>query len=287
MAIGDLQGSAEGGWSYSGRNLQFGVREHGMASICNGMATHGGILPFCATFLTFSDYMRPAVRLAALMELNTVFIFTHDSIAMGEDGPTHQPIEHLASLRAIPKLIVIRPGDANETAVAWRMAIESRKAPVALILSRQDLPTLDREKFASADWLRFGAYILSDTPCINPELILIATGSEVCLIVEAQQKLSQKNIAVRLVSMPSWELFEAQTQEYRDTILPPSVHTRIAVEAGVTQGWHKYVGDKGDVIGIDTFGASAPGEVMIREYGFTVENICERAIALLKKNKHE
>jgi len=237
--------------------------------------------------LTFSDYMRPAIRLAALMELNTVFVFTHDSIAMGEDGPTHQPIEHLAALRAIPRLIVIRPCDANETAMAWRMAIESHKAPVALILSRQDLPTIDRKKFASADWLRFGAYILSYAPDVNPELILIATGSEVHLIVEAQKKLSEQNIAVRLVSMPSWELFEAQSQVYRDTVLPPAVSSRIAVEAGVTQGWDKYVGDKGEVIGIDTFGASAPGEVMMREYGFTVENICERAIALLKKNKHE
>jgi transketolase len=287
MAVGDLQGSAGGGWSYAGRNLQFGVREHGMASISNGMAAHGGIVPFCATFLTFSDYMRPAIRLAALMELNTVFVFTHDSIAMGEDGPTHQPIEHLASLRAIPKLIVIRPCDANETAMAWHMAIESHKAPVALILSRQDLPTFDRKKFASADWLRFGAYILLDAPDVNPELILIASGSEVELIAAAQQKLSEKNIAVRIVSMPSWELFEAQTPEYHDTVLPPSICSRIAVEAGVTQGWKKYVGDKGEVIGIDTFGASAPGEVMMFKYGFTVENICERAIALLKKNKHE
>ncbi len=286
MAVGDLQGSAGGGWSYVGRNLQFGVREHGMAAISNGMATHGGIIPFCATFLTFSDYMRPSIRLAALMELNTVFVFTHDSIAMGEDGPTHQPIEHLASLRAIPRLIVIRPGDANETAMAWRMAIESCKAPVALILSRQELPILDREKYAPTDGLRFGAYILLDAPDTKPELILIATGSEVCLIVEAQKKLSELNIAVRLVSMPSWELFEAQTEIYHDAVLPPSVSSRIAVEAGVSQGWHRYVGDKGEVIGIDTFGASAPGEIMMREYGFTVENICERAIALLKKNKY-
>ncbi len=283
MAVGDLQGSAEGGWSYSGRNLQFGVREHGMASISNGMAAHGGILPFCATFLTFSDYMRPAIRLAALMELNVVYVFTHDSIAMGEDGPTHQPIEHIASLRAIPRLITIRPGDANETAMAWRMAIESHKAPVALILSRQDMPTLDRKIFDPADGLRFGAYILSDAPDYKPELILIASGSEVSLIVEAQKKLIERNVSVRLVSMPSWELFEAQTIEYRNTVLPPSVSARIAVEAGITQGWHRYVGDKGDVIGIDTFGASAPGEIMLREYGFTIENICERAMHLLKK----
>jgi transketolase len=234
MAVGDLQGSAGGGWSYAGRNLQYGVREHGMGSISNGMAAHGGIIPFTATFLTFSDYMRPAIRLGALMELNVVYVFTHDSIALGEDGPTHQSIEHIASLRAIPNLIVIRPCDANETAMAWRIAIESRNAPVALILSRQELPTLDRSKFASADGLRFGAYILFDTPDGKPDLILIATGSEVSLIVEAQKKLSAK---VRIVSMPSWELFEAQTREYRDSVLPPSVHSRIAVEAGVAQGW--------------------------------------------------
>lgn len=286
MAVGDLQGSAGGGWSYAGRNLQFGVREHGMASISNGMAVHGGILPFCATFLTFSDYMRPAIRLAALMELNLVYVFTHDSIAMGEDGPTHQPVEQLASLRAIPNLVVIRPCDANETAMAWRMAIESRKAPVALILSRQDLPTLDRKKFASVDGLRYGAYILSDAPDGNPELILIATGSEVSLIVGVQQKLTEQKISVRLVSMPSWELFGAQTQEYRDSVFPPSVKTRISVEAGVSQGWHHYLGDEGEIIAVDTFGASAPGDVMMREYGFTVENIYKRAIALVKRNIH-
>ncbi|SMO77888.1 transketolase [Solitalea koreensis] len=287
MAVGDLQGSAEGGWSYAGRNLQFGVREHGMASISNGMAAHGGLIPFCSTFLTFSDYMRPAIRLAALMELNLIYVFTHDSIAMGEDGPTHQPIEHLASLRAIPNLIVIRPNDANETAMAWRIAIESRKAPVALILSRQDLPTLDRTKFASAEGLRFGAYILSDVADANPEIILIASGSEVDLIVKAKQKLIEHNILVRLVSMPSWELFETQKQEYKDSVFLPSVKTRISVEAGVSQGWHRYVGDCGEVIGINSFGASAPGGVMMHEYGFTVEHICDCAIALLKKNNHD
>jgi transketolase len=255
-----------------------------MGSISNGMAAHGGIIPFTATFLTFSDYMRPAIRLGALMELNVVYVFTHDSIALGEDGPTHQSIEHVASLRAIPHLVVIRPCDANETAMAWRMAIESRNAPVAMILSRQDLPTLDRKKYASADGLRFGAYILLDAPDGKPDLILIATGSEVSLIVEAQQQLSAK---IRLVSMPSWELFEAQTKEYRDSVLLPSVHSRIAVEAGVSQGWQKYVGDKGEVIGIDRFGASAPGEVIMREFGFTAENICDHIIALLKRNNHE
>ena len=286
MAIGDLQGSAGGGWSYAGRNLQFGVREHGMASISNGMAAHGGIIPFCSTFLTFSDYMRPAIRLAALMKLNVVYVFTHDSIAMGEDGPTHQPIEHLASLRAIPGLIVIRPGDANETAVAWRIAVESTKAPVALVLSRQDLPIVDRKKFAPAEGLRFGGYVLSDAPDSEPEVILIASGSEVSLIIGAKEELNKLNISVRLVSMPSWELFETQPVEYRDAILPPSVHKRIAIEAGVTQGWQRYTGDRGIVIGIDTFGASAPGKVMMNEHGFTVENICLHAMSLLKKNHY-
>ena len=287
MAVGDLQGSAKGGWSYAGRNLQFGVREHAMASISNGMAVHGGVLPFCATFLTFSDYMRPAIRLAALMELNAVFVFTHDSIAMGEDGPTHQPVEHLASLRAIPLLIVIRPADANETAVAWCVAIESRKAPVALILSRQDLPTLDRKIYARADGLRMGGYILIDAAGENPELILIASGSEVDLIVKSAQKLVELKISVRLVSMPSWELFETQPLEYRSKILPPAVINRITVEAGVTQGWHRYAGDRGHMIGVDRFGASAPGDTMMREYGFTVEDICEQALALIKRNAHD
>lgn len=286
MAVGDLQGSAGGGWSYAGRNLQYGVREHGMASISNGMAAHGGIFPFCATFLTFSDYMRPAIRLAALMELNVVFVFTHDSIALGEDGPTHQSVEHVASLRAIPRLIVIRPGDANETAVGWRMAIEAHRTPVALILSRQDLPTLDRTKFASADGLRFGAYILSDVTEGDPDLILIASGSEVGAIVEAKTELEKQNIKVRLVSMPSWELFEAQTDEYRHSVFPPSIRNRIAVEAGISQGWHRYTGDKGDLICIDSFGASAPGDVMLREHGFTAKNVYDRAIALLKRNQN-
>jgi transketolase len=286
MAVGDLQGSAAGGWSYAGRNLQFGVREHGMASISNGMAAHGGIIPFCSTFLTFSDYMRPAIRLAALMKLNIIYVFTHDSIAMGEDGPTHQPIEHLASLRAIPGLIVIRPGDANETSVAWRIAIESNKAPVALVLSRQDLPILDRKKSAPAEGLSYGAYILSDAPNGKPELILIASGSEVSLIVGAKEELNKLNISVRLVSMPSWELFEAQSIAYRNSILPSSVRKRIVVEAGVSQGWQKYTGDRGIVISIDTFGASAPGKVMMSKHGFTVENICSHAMSLLKRDRN-
>lgn len=283
MAVGDLQGSAGGGWSYAGRNLQFGVREHGMGAILNGLAVHGGIIPFGATFLTFSDYLRPSIRLAALMGVQVVYVFTHDSIGMGEDGPTHQSVEQVASLRAIPRLIVIRPGDANETAVAWRVAIEARDHPVALVLTRQNVPTLDRKQFASAEGLRHGAYILADAPQGKPRLIMIASGSEVGLIVEVRQKLQAQKISVRLVSMPSWELFEAQSQEYRDSVLPPSVHARLAVEAGVTQGWHRYIGDQGDVIGVDRFGASAPGPIVMREFGFSVENVCQRALALLER----
>ncbi|MEP6735825.1 MAG: transketolase [Chryseolinea sp.] len=281
MAIGDLQGSAEGGWSYAGRNLQYGVREHGMAAISNGLSAHGGIIPFCSTFLTFSDYLRPAVRLAALMKLKVIYVFTHDSIAVGEDGPTHQPVEHLASLRAIPNLIVVRPGDANETAMAWQLAIELPDQPIALILSRQNLPTLDRKRFAPAEDLRLGAYILEDAPAGTPQLILIATGSELSLIISAKEILEKENIAVRLVSMPSWELFELQPQAYKEKVFPQSVGLRISVEAGIAQGWHRYVGSDGEIISMDSFGASAPGPVMMREYGFTVERLCEKARTLL------
>jgi transketolase len=278
---GNLQGSTGGGWSYAGRNLHFGVREHAMGSIANGLAVHGGIIPFTATFLIFSDYMRPPIRLAALMEQRVIFVFTHDSIALGQDGPTHQPIEQLASLRLIPHLIVIRPGDANETAVAWRVAIETRNRPVALILTRQDVPTLDRVQFAAAEGLRRGAYVLADAPNGKPDIILIGTGSEVSLIVAASHKLTTKGINVRIVSMPSWELFDAQPRNYRDSVLPPSVRARLAVEAGATQAWCKYVGGEGDVIGVDRFGASAPGDVVMREYGFTVVNVFERAMELI------
>jgi transketolase len=278
---GNLQGSTGGGWSYAGRNLHFGVREHGMGSIANGLAAHGGIIPFTATFLIFSDYMRPPIRLAALMELGVIYVFTHDSIALGQDGPTHQPIEQLASLRAMPELIVIRPCDANETAVAWRVAIETRDRPVALILTRQNVPTLDRTQFTAAEGLRRGAYILEDAPEGKPDLILIGTGSEVSLILRAGKKLAEEGTKVRIVSMPSWKLFDAQPQSYRDSVLPPSMHARLAVEAGATQGWCKYVGGEGDVIGVDRFGASARGEVVMREYGFTVENVCERAMELV------
>ena len=282
-AGGDRQGSAGGGWSYAGRNIHFGVREHAMGAISNGLAAHGGLIPFGATFLTFSDYMRPAMRLAALMGLQVVYVFTHDSIGLGEDGPSHQPIEHVASLRAMPQLVVIRPGDANETAVAWQVAMETRDRPVALILTRQNVSTLDRTQFAIAQGLRRGAYILAEAPQGQPQLILIASGSEVDLIVAARHKLQEQHIPVRLVSMPSWELFEAQSRAYRDAVLPPSVRARLAVEAGVTQGWHRYVGDRGDVIGVDRFGASAPGVVVMREYGFTVEHVCQRALSLLER----
>ncbi|MDQ3510118.1 MAG: transketolase, partial [Pseudomonadota bacterium] len=250
--------SDAGDWNRSGRNLHFGVREHAMGTIVNGMAAHGGFIAYGATFLIFSDYMRPAIRLAALMGLHVVHVFTHDSIALGEDGPTHQPVEHLAALRAIPNLTLIRPGDANETAVAWRVAIQTRDRPVLLILSRQDLPTLDRDRYAAADGLQRGAYVLLDAPDAKPELILIASGSEVGLILSAAQRLRDEGIAVRCVSMPSWELFEALTQAERDDVLPPSVGARLAVELGVSQGWERYVGATGDMLGVETFGASAP-----------------------------
>lgn len=277
----DAQGSDGGGWSHAGRNLHFGVREHAMAAIANGMAAHGGFIPFGSTFLIFSDYMRPSIRLAALMGLHVIHVFTHDSIAVGEDGPTHEPVEQLASLRAIPKLTLIRPADANETAVAWRVAIETRARPVLLALSRQDLPTLDRTRLAAADGVRKGAYVLSEAKDAQPALILIASGSEVGLIVAAAERLHGEGIAVRCVSMPSWDLFDAQPQAYRDSVLPPGVPARLAVEAGSPQGWHRYVGGRGDVLGVDRFGASAPGETVLREYGFTVDHVCARARALL------
>jgi transketolase len=284
-ATGDMQGSAGGGWSYAGSNLHFGVREHAMGAILNGMAAHGGTIPFGATFLIFSDYMRPSIRLAALSQLHVIYIFTHDSIGLGEDGPTHQSVEQLASLRAIPNITVIRPADANETAVAWRVALETRNRPVALVLTRQNVPTLDRSQLAAAEGLRRGAYVLADAPNGKPDVILIATGSEVSLILETRQELLKQNIQARVVSMPSWELFEAQSQEYRDSILLPSVRARLAIEAGAPQGWYRYVGDQGDVIGVDRFGASAPGDVVMQEYGFNVENVRQRVLALLKKGE--
>jgi transketolase len=277
----DTQGSAGGGWSYAGRNLHFGVREHAMGAIVNGMAAHGGAVPYGSTFLIFSDYMRPPIRLAALMGLHVIHVFTHDSIALGEDGPTHQPVEQLAALRAIPNLTVIRPGDANETAVAWRVAVETRDRPVLLVLSRQDVPTLDRSRYAPADGLRRGAYVLRDARDGKPGLILIASGAEVGLIVAAAERLGTEGVAVRCVSMPSWELFDALPQADRDAVLPPAVRARLAVEAGAAQGWHRYVGDAGGLLSVERFGASAPGDVVLREYGFTIERVCARAKALL------
>jgi transketolase len=278
----DTQGSDTAGWSHAGRNLHFGVREHAMGAVVNGLAAHGGFIPYGSTFLIFSDYMRPTIRLAALSKLHVVHVFTHDSIAVGEDGPTHQPVEQIASLRAVPFVTVIRPADANETAVAWRVAMETRERPVLLALTRQDLPTLDRTKFASADGLRKGAYVLSDAKAGKPELVLIATGSEVALIIEAAEKLQAEGVAVRCVSMPSWDLFEAQPQSYRDEVLPPDVPAKLAVEMGVTMGWDRYVGPHGDVLGIERYGLSAPAKDLLPVFGFTVDNVVKRARALLK-----
>ena len=285
LKAADPQGSVGGGWGYGGRNLHFGVREHAMGAIINGIAAHEGLIPFGSTFMIFSDYLRPSIRLAALMQLHVIYVFTHDSIGVGEDGPTHEPIGQIASLRAIPNLIVIRPCDANETAVAWQVAMEQKNRPVALALTRQNVPTLNRSQYTPAEGLRRGAYVLADAPDPHPDVILIASGSEVQLIVEAQNKLLEQKISARVVSMPSWELFEAQSEEYRHSVLPPWAQVRIAVEAGVTHGWHRYAGSQGEVIGVDRFGASAPGPVVMREYGFTVENVFQRTLALLQKSR--
>ncbi|MBI4381084.1 MAG: transketolase [candidate division NC10 bacterium] len=263
------------------RNLHFGVREHAMGSILNGMALHGGVIPYGGTFLIFSDYMRPAIRLAALSHIHVIYVFTHDSIGLGEDGPTHEPIEHLASLRAMPNLTVIRPADANETAVAWRVALEHRGGPVALALTRQKLPVLDRTTLASADLLRRGAYVLTDAGNGQPDIILIATGSEVQLALEARQRLAARGIGARVVNMPSWELFEQQPDSYRDEVLPPPVTARLAIEAASPHGWHRYVGPTGAVIGMTRYGASAPYQVLMEQFGFTADKVTSRALALL------
>lgn len=267
--------------NYGGRNLHFGVREHVMGAILNGMALHGGVVPYGATFLVFSDYMRPPVRLAAMMGLQVVYVFTHDSIGVGEDGPTHQPIEHLAVLRAIPGLTVIRPADANETAEAWRCALGQIKGPTAMILTRQNLPTLDRQKLSPADGLSRGAYILAEAGGTGPDVILIASGSEVHLALEAAGKLQEKGVNTRVVSMPCWELFENQPEDYRHKVLPPHITARVAIEAGITQGWHRYVGDKGRIVGIDHFGASAPAQILFKEFGFSVDNLIDTVMQML------
>lgn len=268
----DLQGAVGKAWGYSGRNIHFGVREHAMGSIVNGMAQHGGLIPYASTFLVFSDYMRPAIRLAALSGYPSLFIFTHDSIGVGEDGPTHQPIEQLMSLRLIPNLAVFRPSDANETAESWRAAIERRNSPSVLVLSRQALPTFDRSDLAPASEVRRGGYVLWES-AETPELILMATGSEVALALQAGRKLADEGRRVRVVSLPSWELFDRQPSEYRNSVLPPSVTTRIAIEAGRSLGWERYTGLSGRVIGMDSFGASGPGPAVFAHFGFSVEAI--------------
>jgi transketolase len=266
----------------AGRNFHFGIREHAMGAALNGMALSEGMIPYGATFLIFSEYMRPPIRLAAIMKVRSIFIFTHDSIGLGEDGTTHQPVEQLISLRSIPNLNVIRPADANETVQAWKWTIQHDEGPVALILSRQNLPVIDQEKYGSATGLEKGAYILSESEG-EPQLILIATGSEVGLIMEAQVKLKEEGINARVVSMPSWELFEKQEDGYKEKVFPKNIRKRLAVEAGSTLGWHKYVTDEGDVIGMPTFGESAPAEALFELFGFTVDNVIKRAKALISK----
>jgi transketolase len=271
---------------YQNRNIHYGIREHAMGSVMNGIALYGGLVPFGGTFQTFSDYMRPAIRLAALSHIQVVYVFTHDSIGLGEDGPTHQSVEHLAALRAIPNLAVIRPADAHEVREAWRAALKRTDAPTALALSRQKVALIDRTKFASASGLHKGAYILAEAETkagktVTPKLIIIATGSEVGLALEAREKLNASGVPTRVVSMPCWEFFDAQQQKYRDEVLPPRVTARLAVEAGVSQGWHKYVGDRGATLTVDKFGTSAPAEDVFRDYGFTVENVIAKAMEIL------
>lgn len=267
-----------------GKNIHFGIREHAMGAILNGMAIYGGIIPFGATFLIFSDYMRPAIRLAALMKQKVIYIFTHDSIGLGEDGPTHQPIEHIASLRSIPNLVVIRPADANETVEAWKYAINYRGGPVAIILTRQKLPILDQNKYGSAKGLQRGAYVVKDSKQ-KPDLILIATGSEVSLSLNAAEQLEAEGKNIRVISFPSWEIFEQQSDEYKNQIFPAKVKARVSVEMGVAMGWQKYIGDSGEAISIETFGASAPDSVLYEKYGFTVENVLTVAKNVLSKTQ--
>ncbi|MEQ1644085.1 MAG: transketolase [Pyrinomonadaceae bacterium] len=272
--------------SYQNRNIHYGIREHAMGSLMNGMALFGSVIPFGGTFQTFSDYMRPAIRLAALSHIQTIFVFTHDSIGLGEDGPTHQSVEHIAAMRAIPNLAVIRPCDAHETREAWRAALNRSAAPTAFALSRQKVALIDRKKFADAKGLHKGAYTLAEAEtkagkATAPKLILIATGSEVGLAMQAREQLNAAGTPTRVVSMPCWEFFDEQPQKYREEVLPPKVTARLAIEAGVSQGWHKYTGDKGDTLCVDKFGTSAPAEDVFRDYGFTVENVLLMAKKLL------
>ncbi|MFD2370764.1 transketolase [Brevibacillus sp. GCM10020057] len=268
--------------SYDGRNIWFGVREFAMGAALNGMALHGGVKVYGGTFFVFSDYVRPAIRLSALMKQPVVYVFTHDSIAVGEDGPTHEPIEQLASLRAMPGLTVLRPADAVETNEAWKYAVSRTDEPVVLVLTRQNLPVLPETIEKAAEGVTKGAYVLADAPSGNPQLILLATGSEVSLVMQAREQLQSRGIETRVVSMPSWNLFERQSKEYRDSVIPPTVKARVAVEMGSPLGWERYAGDSGTVIAINHFGASAPGERIMKEYGFTVENVVAEAEKLLK-----
>ena len=265
---------------YRARNLHFGIREHAMGAIASGMARHGGVIPYTATFLIFYDYMRPPVRLAAMMGLRVIYIFTHDSVGVGEDGPTHQPIEQLVGLRSVPNLVTIRPADATETAEAWKVALKRVDGPTALVLSRQDLPVLDRKKLAPASGVQRGGYILQDAE--KSEVIIIGTGSEVAIALEASELLQERGIRARIVSLPSWELFDAQPVEYRNTVLPESVKARISIEAGSPLGWERYVGDNGVIIGIPHFGSSAPGKVLYEKLGLTAQRVADEAANLLK-----
>jgi transketolase len=269
---------------YQGRNVRFGVREHAMGAIMNGMALHGGILPYGGTYLTFYDYMRPPVRLAAMMKLPVIFVFAHDSLALGEDGPTHQPVEHMFGLRSVPDLTMIRPCDANEASEAWKFAVGNKQGPTSLVLSRQGLPVLDRSKYAPASALKYGAYILSEPQGGQPQIILIGTGSEVHLALEVQSRLCEKGIRARVVSMPSWELFQAQPAFYREEVLPRHIKARIAIEAGSTLGWERWVGDQGKIIGIDRFGISAPAKRLLQEMGFSAEPIVNVALEMLSND---
>lgn len=268
--------------SYDGRNIWFGVREFAMGAALNGMALHGGLKVFGGTFFVFSDYLRPAIRLSALMGLPVTYVFTHDSIAVGEDGPTHEPIEHLASLRAMPNLSVIRPADGNETAAAWKLALLSKRTPTALVLSRQNLPTIKGTKELAFDGVSKGAYVISPAQNATPHALLLATGSEVYLAIQAQEKLREEGIDTAVISMPSWDRFEAQSEEYKEKVIPKHVKKRLAIEMGSSLGWHRYVGDEGKVLSVEKFGASAPGDVLMKEYGFTVANIVQIVKEMLK-----
>jgi transketolase len=266
--------------NYSGRNLHFGVREHAMGAVASGLAVHGGIIPYTGTFLIFYDYMRPPIRLAAMMGLRVIYLFSHDSIGLGEDGPTHQPVEHIMGLRAVPNLVVIRPADAAETVEAWKIALQRRDGPTAILLSRQSLPVLDREKLGEASGVQRGGYVLWEARPY-PRVIIIGTGSEAHIALEAGRMLQAKEVAARVVSLPSWELFEAQPRGYRQEVMPPAIKVRISVEAGSPLGWERYAGEQGAIIGLSRFGASAPGKVVMEKLGFTAQRVADEALKLV------